>query len=141
MGTAIDTERFRLRRFVELLIELDEAEVHDEPVPLVNLSAIIEATPKAVLFKQAGPERAEIVAKTAGSRRRPAAAFGATEDGLYDAYYRRLAQPQQVVELPSNDAPVHEVVSTGRDVDLTRLPFHPQHAYDGSCYISAAMDF
>ena len=140
-NSAIDTERYRLRRFVEQLIQLDEVEVHEEPVPLVNLSPIIEAATKAVLFKEAGPERAEIVAKTAGSRRRLAAAFGTTEDRLYDAYYRRVAEPQPVVEIPSNDAPVHAIVVTGRDVDLTRLPFHPQHAYDGSCYISAAMDF
>ncbi|HEX3883506.1 MAG TPA: UbiD family decarboxylase [Stellaceae bacterium] len=137
----IDTEKYRLRRFVDHLNELGEVEVHSEPVPLVNLSPIIEGTAKAVLFKQAGPERAEIVAKTAGSRRRVAAAFGTTEDRLYDAYYRRVAEPQQVVEIPSADAPVHAVVLSGRDVDLTRLPFHPQHAHDGSCYISSAMDF
>jgi 2,5-furandicarboxylate decarboxylase 1 len=139
--SAIDTEKFRLRRFVERLIELGEVEVHDEPVPLTGLSPIIEATPKAVLFRRAGPEHAEIVAKTAGSRPRLAAAFGTTEDKLYDAYYRRLAEPQKWVEIPTAEAPVHEVVLTGRDVDLTRLPFHPQHAFDGSCYISSAMDF
>jgi len=140
-ASAIDTEKFRLRRFADQLIEIGEVEVHGEPVSLVNLSAIIEGTTKAVLFKQAGPEGAEIIAKTAGSRRRVAAAFGTTEAGLYDAYYRRLAEPQQYVEIPSDDAPVHAVVLTGRDVDLTRLPFHPQHALDGSCYISSAMDF
>src|SRR5215831_6975442 len=43
--------------------------------------------------------------------------------------------------MPSGDAPVHEVVLTGHDVDLMRLPFHPQHAYDGSCYVSSAIDF
>jgi hypothetical protein len=31
-------------------------------------------------------------------------------------------------------------VLTGHDVDLLRLPFHPQHAFDGSCYLSAAME-
>src|SRR5579864_8581070 len=108
--TAIDTEKFRLRRFVERLIELDEVEVHDEPVPLTGLSPIIEGTTKAVLFRQAGPERVEIVAKTAGSRRRLAAAFGTSEDRLNDAYYRRLAEPQRVVEIPSGDAPAHDIV-------------------------------
>ena len=137
----IDTEKYRLRCFVEHLINLGEVEVHHEPVPLTGLSPIIEATPKAVLFKQAGPERVELVAKTAGNRRRLAAAFGVTEDKLYDAYFGRLANPQRLVEIPSSDAPVHQVVLTGRDVDLSRLPFHPQHAYDGSCYLSAAMDF
>ena len=137
----IDTEKYRLRCFVEHLINLGEVEVHDEPVPLTGLSPIIEATPKAVLFNQAGPERVELVAKSAGNRRRLAAAFGVTEDKLYDAYLGRLANPQRLVEIPSSDAPVHQVVLTDRDVDLLRLPFHPQHAYDGSCYLSAAMDF
>jgi UbiD family decarboxylase len=139
--STIDTEKHRLRRFVERLIECDEVEVHDEAVPLVGLSPIIEGTTKAVLFRQAGPEHVEIVAKTAGSRRRLAVAFGTNEEGLYDTYHRRIAEPQQTVEIPSGEAPVHEVVLTGRDVDLMRLPFHPQHAYDGSCYISSAMDF
>ena len=137
----IDTEKYRLRCFVEHLIDLGEVEVHDEPVPLTGLSPIIESTPKAVLFKQAGPERVELVAKTAGNRRRLAAAFGVTEDKLYDTYFGRLANPQPLVEISSSDAPVHQVVLTDRDVDLSRLPFHPQHAYDGSCYLSAAIDF
>ena len=125
----IDTEKYRLRRFLAHLIELGEVEVHDEPASLTRLSSIIETTSKAVLFKQAGPEHVELVAKTAGNRRRLAAAFDATEDKLYDAYFARLANPQPLVEISSRDAPVHEVVLTGRDVDLSRLPFHPQHAY------------
>jgi 2,5-furandicarboxylate decarboxylase 1 len=138
---AVDTEKYRLRRFVERLVELGEVEIHEEPVPLTGLGAIIEGTEKAVLFKEAGPERVELAAKTAGNRRRLAAAFDTGEDRLYDAYFRRLAEPQPAVEVPSGDAPIHQVVITGRDVDLTRLPFYPQHAYDGSCYLSAAMDF
>src|SRR5262249_3435151 len=51
------------------------------------------------------------------------------------------ANPQQFVEVPSTDAPVHTVKITGKDVDLTKLPFHPQHAFDGSCYCSAAIDY
>jgi 2,5-furandicarboxylate decarboxylase 1 len=138
---AIDTEKYRLRPFVDRLIEMGEVEIHEEPVPLTGLGPIIEGTQRAVLFKQAGPERFEIVAKTAGNRRRLAAAFGAKEDDFYEAYFRRLANPQPVVEVPSGEVPVHQVVITGSDVDLTRLPFYPHHAYDGSCYLSAAMDF
>ncbi len=63
-----DFGKYRLRSFVERLIELGEVEVHDRPVALTDLSAIIEATDKAVLFKKAGPEQAELVAKTAGNR-------------------------------------------------------------------------
>ena len=106
---AIDMEKYRLRRFVDRLIDLGEVEVRDEPVPLAGLAAVIEGTRKAVLFKKAGPEQAEIVAKTAGNRRRLAAAFQSSEDRLYDEYFRRLANPQPVLEVPSADAPVHAV--------------------------------
>jgi UbiD family decarboxylase len=137
----IDLDKYRLRRFVERLIDMGEVEIHDEPVPLTGLSSIIERTDKALLFKRAGPEGAEIVAKTGGSRKRLAAAFETSEDKLYDEYFKRLANPQGLVEVPSNDAPVHEIKISGKDVDLTKLPFHPQHAYDGSCYMSSAIDY
>ncbi len=137
----IDFDKYRLRNFVDRLIELGEVEVHDRPVPLTGLSPVIEGTDKAVLFKKAGPEQVELVAKTAGNRKRIAAAFEVGEDQLYDEYFKRLANPQPLVEVPSADAPVHAIKITGKDVDLTKLPFHPQHAYDGSCYLSSAIDY
>ena len=102
----VDLDKYRLRRFVELLIDMDEVETHAEAVPLTRLSTIIEGTDKAVLFKRAGPEQVEIVAKTAGSPRRLAAAFEVSEDKLHDEYFRRLANPQPVVEVASGEAPV-----------------------------------
>src|SRR5882672_5074619 len=140
-ASKMDLEKYRLRRFVKRLIDLGEVEIHDEPVPLTRLSAIIESTGKALLFTKAGPERLEIVAKTAGSRKRLAAAFDTSEERLYDEYFKRLGSLQPLVEVPSDDAPVHAIKITGKDVDLGRLPFHPQHAYDGSCYLSAAIDY
>src|SRR3982751_4302625 len=92
----IDLEKFRLRTFVDRLIDMGEVEIHDEPVPLTGLGEMIERTPKAVLFKSAGPERSEIVAKTAGSRSRLIAAFETTEDKIYDEYFKRLDNPKPV---------------------------------------------
>jgi len=137
----IDLEKFRLRRFVERLIDMGEMDVRDEPVPLTRLSEIIESTRKAILFRRAGPEEVELAAKVAGGRRRIAAAFDTTLDRLHDVYHQRLATPQEIVEIPSSEAPVHQIVRTGADVDLTKLPFHPQHEFDGSCYISSAIDY
>ena len=137
----IDLEKYRLRRFVDRLIDMGDVEVHDEPVALTSLGSIIERTEKAVLFKKAGPEGTEIVAKAAGSRSRVIAAFNSTEEKIYDEYYKRLANPQKVVEIPSGDAPVHAVKITGKDVDLTKLPFYPHHAFDGSCYLSCGIDY
>jgi len=140
-NTNLDFNKYRLRSFVERLIDLGEVEIHEKPVPLTELSPIIERTQKAVLFKKAGPEQVELVAKTAGSRKRLAAAFETSEDKLYDEYFKRLSSPQPLTEVPSADAPVHAIKLTGKDVDLTKLPFHPQHAFDGSCYMSSAIDY
>src|SRR5581483_8862840 len=134
-------DKYRLRNFVDRLVQLGEVEIHEKPVRLTELSPIIEGTDKAVLFRKAGPEQVELVAKTAGNRKRLAAAFEVDEDKLYDEYFKRLAAPQPLIEVPSGDAPVHAVKITGKDVDLTKLPFHPQHAYDGSCYLSSAIDY
>src|SRR6516162_1744753 len=139
--TSLDFDKYRLRSFVDRLIELGEVDVHDEPVPLTELSTIIEYTHKAVLFKNAGPERVELVAKTAGSRKRIAAAFETSEDKLHEEYFKRLMNPQPLVEVSSAEAPVHAIQITGKDVDLAKLPFHPQHAFDGSCYLSSAIDY
>jgi len=140
-GREFDFEKFRLRRFVERLIDLDEVEVREGATPLTALSAIIESTPKAVLFKSVGPEKVELIAKAAASRKRLIAALDTTAEKVYDAYLGRFANPQKIVEVPSNEAPVHTVKITGDDVDLTKLPFHPQHEFDGSCYISSGIDY
>src|SRR6267154_1285239 len=45
------------------------------------------------------------------------------------------------IEVPSAQAPVHEVVLTGEAADLTALPVHLQHGLDGAPYISASIDY
>ena len=137
----LDTNKFRLRTFVQKLIDMGEVEVHDEPVPLSELSRIVEATPKAVLFRKAGPEQVELVSSVAGGRHRLAAAFGVPVDSAWKEYLKRLESPQPVVEVTPHEAPVHEVVIQGEDIDLTKLPFHPQHELDGSTYLGSGIDY
>ena len=137
----IDMNKFRLRSFVERLVELGEVEIHDEPVPLSDLSRIIEASPRATLFRKAGPEQVEVVAAVCGGRRRLAAAFGLDYRDVPHEYMRRMDNPQPAVEVLSREAPVHEVVLTGQDADLTKLPFHVQHEFDGGPYISSGIDY
>src|ERR1700690_2519051 len=107
-----DSDKFRLRRLVEPLIDMDEVEIHDEPVALSDLSPIIEGTRKAVLFRKAGPEGHELAGAVSASRKRLAAAFDVAEDKMREEYSRRLANPQKTFEVPSGDAPVQEVVIT-----------------------------
>ncbi len=138
---AVDFEKFRLRPFIKKLIEIGEVEIHEEPVALAEMSAIIEKTPKAVLFKKAGAEQYEVIAAISGSRKRVAAAFGVEPSEIAHEMNRRLGKAQPIIEIPSSEAPVHEIVRTGDQVDLTTLPFHPQHDYDGGTYISSAIDY
>jgi UbiD family decarboxylase len=138
---SLNLDKFRLRRFVERLIDMGEVEIHDEPVPLAELSRIIEASPKAVLFRKAGPEQVEVVAGVTGSRRRVAAGFGVEPKDFIDDYWRRIGNPQPVVRLAAGEAPVQQVVLKGAEVDLTRLPFHPQHELDGGVYLTSGIDY
>ncbi len=119
--SAVDFDKYRLRNFVDRLIELGEVEVHDRPVPLTGLSPIIEGTDKAVLFKKAGPEQVEAGGQDRRQPQTPRRRFRErAKTKLYDEYFKRLANPQPLVEVPSADAPVHEIKITGKDVDLTK---------------------
>src|SRR4051794_6544125 len=112
----VDCEKFRLRRFVDMLHGMGEVAVHAAPIDLIDLSAAIEASDKATLFKAVGPQRQEVVAAVAGSRRRIAAAFEADERKLATEVMGRLGKPQPVIEVESKDAPVHGVVRKGDQV-------------------------
>jgi 2,5-furandicarboxylate decarboxylase 1 len=130
----MDLERFRLRSFLESLPG-EELQRVEEPVALGDVAALHEGNARAVWFARAGG--AELAAGVCASRSRLAAAFGTTRDRLLAEVLRRLAEPQPLIDLA--EAPAQEVVEA--DPDLTVLPVHLQHAYDGAPYISASMDF
>lgn len=136
-----DLDEFRLRRFVERMIDEGEVEVVEEKIELADIAARMDGNEKAVLFRQAGSENAELIGSMTGGRRRMAKAFGVAPGDLLAEVNRRLATPQDVIELESDEAPVHEVILTGDDVDLTKLPVHLQHEMDGGPYISASLDY
>ena len=140
-ASKFDYDKFRLRNFVEKLIAAGEVEVHDEPVPLSDVAGRLNGNSKAVLFRNAGPEGAQLVGGVLGSRRRAALAFGVeNEREVFRELLRRLERPQPVIEVPSSEAPVHQEILTGEDADFTRLPIHVQHEFDGGPYISAGID-
>jgi UbiD family decarboxylase len=123
----IDTEKFRLRHFVEKLVQQGECVVHDDPIDLIDVAAVLDCNPRAVWFRAVGPEKAELVGNVMGTRRRLAAALDTDEPGFPTALRERLRHPVAPIEVPSAQAPVHEVVLTGDDADLTTLPVHLQH--------------
>jgi len=140
-STSVDTERFRLRNFVDRLVDLGECEVRDEPIDLIDVAAVLDGNPRAVLFKAAGPEKAEIVGNVMGSRKRLALALDTDERGLLGALSARLNRLHPPEKVSSQQAPVQQVVLKDDDADLTSLPAHLQHGADGAPYISAGIDY
>ena len=130
----MDLDRFRLRRFLESL-PAGEIERVTTPAELADVAASLEGNPRAVWFSSAGG--AELAGNVAASRSRLAAALGTSLHELLAEVRRRLGTAQEVLEV--RDAPVQQVVLTG-EADLTALPVHLQHGFDGAPYISSAMD-
>ncbi len=137
---AADTERFRLRRYVERLVQLGECEVHDQPIDLIDVGSVLDGNPRATWFKAVGPEKAELIGNVMGSRKRLALALDTDETGLLAAITERLAHPHKPVKMSAADAPVQQVVLKGEAADLCGLPVHLQHGEDGAPYISAGLD-
>ena len=135
-----DLERFRLRRYVDELGS-DELEIHADPVDLVDVAARVDGNARAVLFRAAGPERAELIANVTGSRTRLARAFGVAPAELTTEVARRLRLAPVLVEVDRGEAPVQQVVRLGAEADVTALPVHFQHGYDGAPYISGSIDY
>src|SRR5437870_2832149 len=133
-GDLMDLHAFRLRRFLESLPP-GELQRVNEPVELGDVAAMHDGNAKAVWFARAGG--AELAANVTASRSRLALAFGTPPEQLLAEVLKRLGEPQPVTEV--KQAPAQEVVE--RDPDLTALPVHLQHGYDGAPYISASMDF
>ncbi len=137
---AADTERFRLRRFVERLVQLGECEVHDKPIDLVDVAAVLDGNTKATWFKAVGPEKAELIGNVMGSRKRLALALNTDEAGLLPEITKRLAGPHKPIKVSAAEAPVQQVVCKAEQADLCALPVHLQHGEDGAPYISAGLD-
>jgi 2,5-furandicarboxylate decarboxylase 1 len=137
----IDCDRFRLRTFVESLKGSDELDLHDEPVDLAGVADVFEGNERAVLLRQVGPERQELVGGVDAGRTRLARAFDVPPERLLPEVLRRLRNRPEIVELSRDEAPVQRIVHSGQDADLTALPVHLQHGLDGAPYISASVDY
>jgi UbiD family decarboxylase len=137
----VDFDRFRLRRFIDSLKSTDQLDVRADPMDLADVAEALEGNPKAVYYKGVGPERQELVGSVMGGRKRLAAAFGVEPNALLAEIQRRLRGKPVIVDVTRAEAPCQQVVLTGDDADLTKLPVHLQHGADGGPYISASIDY
>src|ERR1700759_251861 len=102
------SDKFRLRRFMEQLVEADECRVVDRPVDLIDVAAELEGEEKAVWFKAVGPEKFELTGNVAGARSRLALAFGVKPADLPGRLRKASTQAIPPIEVPSSEAPAHE---------------------------------
>ncbi|MDA1323982.1 MAG: UbiD family decarboxylase [Proteobacteria bacterium] len=138
--TGLDLDRFRLRNFIDSQIGTDELEIIEDPQALIDLARHMDGDHRAVLFRKAGPDAVELVGNVIGGERL-GAAFGTSRKELPQEIMRRLGARQEIVEIASDDAPVHRMKYIGDEADLTKLPAHLQHACDGGPYISSSIDY
>ena len=66
--------------------------------------------------------------------------YDATPADFIHEYGRREANPLPPVVVDGGSAPCHEVVLTGDDVDVTRLPILQYHELDAGRYVTLAFD-
>jgi 2,5-furandicarboxylate decarboxylase 1 len=139
--TGVDVEKFRLRRFAEALVQKGECIVHEAPIALGDVAAVLDAHAEAVWFRNVGPERAELIGNVMGSRSRLAHSLDADITTFPKILRERLTKPHAPIPVTRDQAPVQEIVLTGDDADLTTLPVNLQHGMDGAPYISASIDY
>lgn len=139
-GAKLDFARFRLRRFIDSLPP-EELDRRSSPMDLVGLAEMLDGNTRAVMFEKAGPEGAQLAGNVCASRSRLALAFDSTPGEVTREVRRQLAAPQEVVEVPREQAPAQAVVLEDDAADLTALPVHLQHGLDGAPYVSASIDY
>src|ERR1700758_2595634 len=123
----VDYDQYRLRSLVERLRALGELETRAGTTKMTEIARALEANPKAVLFETAGREGFPLIGNALASRNRFAEAFGVAPAKLLPEILRRLRSKPELIEVGREEAPVQQVVQTGADIDLTRLPVHLQH--------------
>jgi 2,5-furandicarboxylate decarboxylase 1 len=91
----------------------------------------------ALMFKDNGT-KFPLVAGIYGNRRRALLAFEATEETIHDRVSKAIDAPIGPIDF-SGPPPCQDVVMTGDDVDLTKLPVPTYSPKDGGPYITAGI--
>jgi 2,5-furandicarboxylate decarboxylase 1 len=127
--------------FREFLKRLDDAgELLHLPktVDPRHMSALMAQSPQATFFEQIdGYPDWRVAGALVSTRRRLAVAMGCPESEIATRFERGIQRPIDPVVV--DRAPCQEVVLTGDDVDLTRIPIPMMHVKDGGPYISATV--
>jgi 2,5-furandicarboxylate decarboxylase 1 len=118
--------------------------VEAETDPGENVSAIgwktYDRFGKSTLFTNLkGYPGWRLASQVVTDRRKWAIGLGVSEDKVISTLVERLKSPLEPVQVESDKAPVKEVVLTGDDADLTKLPAMWTSEQDPGPYIAAGM--
>lgn len=92
----------------------------------------------ALLFERIGDSGFPVLSGLFAAQRRVAAALGVMPEELYTAYREREERPIAPV-LRSGPGACQQVVWTGEDIDLGRLPILRHYERDGGPYVTAGL--
>ena len=92
----------------------------------------------AVLFKNVAKSPVPLLLNLHGTYERVALSIGSDVHGMVPEYANREGSGIPTTMVSSDQAPVHEVVWTGDDIDITRLPFLVHQELDAGKYITSA---
>lgn len=90
-----------------------------------------------VIFKNPEGKDFPMVGSVFGTRSRALRAFDADDASIVDKFIKGLESPIDPIMI--EDAPCQEVVITGEDIDLNRLPIPIFNEKDGGAYITAGI--
>lgn len=92
----------------------------------------------AVLFKNIKGSPVPNLLNLHGTYDRVALSIGSDVQGMVPEYAKREGSPIPTTLVDSANAPVHEVVWTGDQIDITKLPFLVHQELDAGKYITSA---
>jgi 2,5-furandicarboxylate decarboxylase 1 len=138
-----------LRTYLDQLVSTypEQLKVVDEEVdPVFEAAAIVHKMKNdtaypgypAVLFNNIKGSDIPLLLNLHGSYDRVALSIDSDVKGMVPEYARREGSPIPVTVVDSADAPVHEVVMTGDDIDATKLPLLIHQEFDAGKYITSA---
>lgn len=115
-----------------------------ETDPRKNVSAIgwkaYDSHGKSTLYTNLkGHPGWQLASQIVTDRRKWAIGFGVSEEQVIPELVSRLKKPQDPVLVESDEAPVKEVILTGEDADLTKIPAMWTSEQDPGPYIAAGM--
>jgi 2,5-furandicarboxylate decarboxylase 1 len=132
-----------LRTWLNHLRETNEIAVIDQNVSLKHeIAAITKKLDghKAAYFSNVEDYDVPVVAGIATTRKQFADALNINEDELHDKFLEALDSPLPCEVVSSDEAPVHENIILGDDVDLMKIfPIPVHHEKDSGYYISSGL--